>query len=85
MQVTPKQASQLFNQAATKVDEIEVLILKVLGPDTDVTAQYLRLLDELKEELVADIVEFDDARIVLEGDARKAAEAAGGIFVAEVI
>jgi hypothetical protein len=60
MQVTPKTASQLFNQAATKVDEIEVLILKVLGPDTDITCQYLRMLDALKEDLVADIVEFDD-------------------------
>lgn len=83
MQVTPRKASQLFTQATSRVDEIERLILQVLGPDTDVTAQYLTMLDALKEDLVADIIEFDDQSIVLEGDARKAAEAAGGRFVLE--
>lgn len=60
MQVTAKRASQNFNAAVDKVAEIERLIIATLGPDTDVTCQYLRLLDELKEELVADLVEFDD-------------------------
>ena len=60
MQVTRKQASKNFNQAVEKVDEIERLILATLGPDTDITCQYLRMLDALKEDLVADIVEFDD-------------------------
>ena len=60
MQVTPKTASQFFNLAVTKVDEIERLIIATLGPDTDMTCQYLRMLDALKEDLVADIVEFDD-------------------------
>ena len=64
MQVNRKQASKNFNQAVEKVEEIERLILATLGPDTDITCQYLRLLDELKEDLVADIIEFDDGQTV---------------------
>ena len=81
MQVTPRQASKNFTQATDRVDEIERLIIATLGPDTDVTQDYLKMLDALKEDLVADIIEFDDKSIVLEGDARKAAEAAGGKFI----
>lgn len=81
MQVTPRQASKNFTQATDRVDEIERLIIATLGPDTDVTQDYLKMLDALKEDLVADIIEFDDRSIVLEGDARKAAEAAGGKFI----
>ena len=60
MQVSPKRASQNFNLAVDKVAEIERLVIATLGPDTDVTCQYLRMLDELRDDLVADIVEFDD-------------------------
>lgn len=61
MQVNAKQASTNFNQAATLLDEIERLVIATLGPDTDVTQDYLKQIDELRDELVSDIVEFDSA------------------------
>lgn len=64
MQVKPQQASKNFNTAMDKVAEIERLIIATLGPDTDVTQDYLKMLDTLRDELVADIIEFDDGDAV---------------------
>ena len=58
MSLTPAQKSQLLNRAVDMLEEVDVLVQKALG-DTDVCYETHNRIQDLADDLVSDIVEFD--------------------------
>ena len=62
--LTAKQKSDLLNQAVDLLEQADALQQKAIGADTDVCYEYHNRIQELIEDLVADIVEFDNGEPV---------------------
>ena len=58
--LTAKNKSKLLNDAVDLLEQVDMLVQKALG-DSDVGYDLHTRLEELKEDLIADIVEFDSA------------------------
>lgn len=58
--LTNKQKSKLLNDAVDLLEQVDMLVQKALG-DTDVCYETHNRLEELKEDLIADIIGFDHA------------------------
>ena len=58
--LTAKNKSKLLNDAVDLLEQVDMLVQKALG-DSDVCYDLHNRLEELKEDLIADIVEFDSA------------------------
>jgi hypothetical protein len=56
--LTAKNKSKLLNDAVDLLEQVDMLVQKALG-DSDVCYDLHNRLEELKEDLIADIVEFD--------------------------
>jgi hypothetical protein len=57
--LTAKNKSKLLNDAVDLLEQVALLTNKALGADTDVGFETRTRIEELKEDLIADIVEFD--------------------------
>jgi hypothetical protein len=57
--LTAKNKSKLLNDAVDLLEQVDMLVQKALG-DSDVCYDLHNRLEELKEDLIADIVEFDN-------------------------
>ena len=58
MSLTPAQKSQLLNRAVDLLERVDALVQKALG-DTDVCYETHNRIQDLIDDLVSDIVEFD--------------------------
>lgn len=58
--LTAKNKSKLLNDAVDLLEQVDMLVQKALG-DSDVCYDLHTRLEELKEDLIDDIVEFDSA------------------------
>ena len=58
MELTPAQKSKLLNRAVDLLEEVDVLVQKALG-DSDVCYETHNRIQDLIDDLVSDIVEFD--------------------------
>ena len=56
--LTAKNKSKLLNDAVDLLEQVDMLVQKALG-DSDVCYDLHNRFEELKEDLIADIVEFD--------------------------
>lgn len=56
--LTAQNKSKLLSDAVDLLEQVDMLVQKALG-DTDVCYETHNRLEELKEDLIADIVEFD--------------------------
>lgn len=57
--LTAKNKSKLLNDAVDLLEQVVLLTNKALGADTDVGYETRTRIEELKEDLISDIVEFD--------------------------
>ena len=57
--LTAKNKSKLLNDAVDLLEQVALLTNKALGADTDAGFETRTRIEELKEDLIADIVEFD--------------------------
>ena len=62
--LTAKQKSALLNQVVDLLEQADALQQKAIGSDTDVSYEYHNRIQDLVEDIVADIVEFDDGELV---------------------
>jgi hypothetical protein len=58
MQLTAKNRSKLLNDAVDLLEQVDMLVQKALGA-SDVCEETHQRIQDLKEDLIADIVEFD--------------------------
>ena len=58
MELTSTQKSKLLNEAVDLLERADALIQQALG-DSDMTYEYCTQLQNLIDDLVGDIVEFD--------------------------
>ena len=58
MELTPAQKSKLLNRAVDLLEEVDVLVQKALS-DSDVCYETHNRIQDLIDDLVSDIVEFD--------------------------
>ena len=58
--LTAKNKSKLLNDAVDLLEQVDMLVQKALG-DSDVCYELHNRLEELKDDLITDIVEFDSA------------------------
>jgi hypothetical protein len=56
--LTAKNKSKLLNDAVDLLEQVDMLVQKALG-DSDVCYDLHNRLEELKDDLITDIVEFD--------------------------
>lgn len=59
MELTAKQKSKLLNQAVELLEQVDALVQQALGA-SDVCYETHNRIEDLKEDLISDIVEFDD-------------------------
>ena len=57
--MSPKRKSELLNQAVELLEQANALQQQAIGADTDVSYEYHTRIEELIEDLVGDIAEFD--------------------------
>ena len=58
--MSPQEKSKLLNQAVELLEQANALQQKAIGADTDVSYEYHTRIENLVEDMIADIVEFDD-------------------------
>ena len=58
--MSPQEKSKLLNQAVELLEQADALQQQAIGSDTDVSYEYHNRIQELVEDMIADIVEFDD-------------------------
>ena len=58
MELTDAQKSKLLNEAVDLLERADALIQKALG-DSDMTYEYCTQLQNIIDDIVSDIVEFD--------------------------
>jgi hypothetical protein len=56
--LTAKNKSKLLNDAVDLLEQVDMLVQKALGA-SDVCEETHRRIEDLKEDLISDIVEFD--------------------------
>lgn len=57
--LTAKQKSALLNQVVDLLEQADALQQKAIGADTDVCYEYHNRIQDLVDDIIADIVEFD--------------------------
>jgi hypothetical protein len=60
--LTAKNKSKLLNDAVDLLEQVDMLVQKALGA-SDVCEETHQRIEELKEDLIADIVEFDNQSV----------------------
>lgn len=60
MELTNAQKSKLLNEAASLLERADALVQRALG-DSDMCYEYCTQLQNIIDDIVTDIVEFDDA------------------------
>ena len=60
MELTNAQKSKLLNEAADLLERADALVQRALG-DSDMCYEYSTQLQNIIDDIVTDIVEFDDA------------------------
>lgn len=56
--LTAKNKSKLLNDAVDLLEQVDMLVQKALGA-SDICEETSRRLEEIKDDLIADIAEFD--------------------------
>ena len=64
MELSNKEKSKLLNQVVDLLERANALQQRAIGGDTDVSYEYHNRIEDLIEDIIGDIAEFDDGGAV---------------------
>lgn len=64
MELSNKEKSKLLNQVVDLLERADALQQRAIGSDTDVCYEYHNRIQDLVEDIISDIAEFDDGGAV---------------------